>query len=545
MSTKLSKKILELYIDGYSVRDIAFMLKISEKYVNKVISLEGVEEKTRKEIISNVESSSRKQVKAISSIVNNLLSKLNEAFDLRDLKLASDILINLNNVGDKILERNNLILEKLESVKASKENSNQALDYIKPYGSQWDVYLCDKRFIVACIGRQWGKSTIFLAKLIDNALKEKGNFFWISPTYSQSKNIFLRCKEIFSNIILKSRDNELFIELNNNSTIYFKSSDRPDNLRGFTLNGCVLDEYAMQKDIYSDIIAPMLLTTRGFCYFVSTPKGKNHFYDLFRKYQDHEDYQFFQRSSENSTFITKEEIERLKNILPAKIYKQEIEAQFIDDSTSFFNNFSKCFIDIDYELPYIKRPEVFKSYSLGLDIAKDVDYTVITVLEEKTNMLVYFNRFKEKNYTYIAKLVSEVAKEYNNAIITYDATGVGNAMNELLQIALDKYDIVTVPYVFTNISKQNLIYSLAIAIEQGKILIPKIDEIYEEFESFKILSVSQNIVRLGAETGKHDDIIISLALAYYNLSEKFDYHDFIFKDIDKENNYDRAQNFTF
>lgn len=414
--------------------------------------------------------------------------------------------------------------------KEEKEKNYFIFD-VAPKGNQWQIFESQKRFIVACIGRQWGKSTTMLIKLFYNALQHKGDYFWISPTYKQAKIFFERSLDNFQKFIKSKNKSDLYVKLSNKSTIHFKTAERPDNLRGFTLSGVVVDEYAMIQPIYKQILAPALSTTNGFCYFISTPKGKNHFYDLYNKALEQKElYDVFSFPSETSSFISKQEIDLMKKELPLIIYKQEILAEFIDNNTSFFVGFDKCFNDSSIDnLPYIKKPSIGNSYVLGLDIAKHEDFTVITILENNSNELVYFERFNKKDYIYIANKVKEISKLYNNALVVFDATGVGEVFKELL----DSLEISNIPFVFNKTSKQNIIYNLALGIEKQNISFPKIKELVDELSVFEGYSKDGKLV-LSAPSGKHDDIIMSLALAYSRIQEVFDYSKLIIKEISNE-----------
>jgi len=79
------------------------------------------------------------------------------------------------------------------------------------------------------------------------------------------------------------------IELINGSEICLKGADNEDSLRGVSLDYCIMDEVSdMKRNVWQEIIRPMLTDRIGKALFIGTPKGKNHFWELFIKGQRHE-----------------------------------------------------------------------------------------------------------------------------------------------------------------------------------------------------------------------------------------------------------------
>ena len=60
----------------------------------------------------------------------------------------------------------------------------------------------------------------------------------------------------------------------------------PIAMRGIYLDGIVLDEYAdMDPRVWSEIIRPALADRQGWAVFIGTPKGRNAFFELWRRAQ--------------------------------------------------------------------------------------------------------------------------------------------------------------------------------------------------------------------------------------------------------------------
>jgi hypothetical protein len=77
------------------------------------------------------------------------------------------------------------------------------------------------------------------------------------------------------------------------------------------------------------------------------------------------------------------------------------------------------------------------------------------------------------------------------------------------------------PYPFTAASKSDLINNLALALEQGKITLPRPElapVLLEEMENFEYSVTDMGHVRTSAPSGQHDDTVMSLALAVWQVT---------------------------
>jgi len=161
----------------------------------------------------------------------------------------------------------------------------------------------------------------------------------------------------------------------------------------------------------------------------------------------------------------------------------------------------------DFQIEGMLLPN--RRYAMGVDLAKDTDYTVITILDitEKPYELVYFDRFNRMPYKYVTKKVRELYERFNYPKILIDQQGVGNAVIE------DVEDIAE-GFKFSNESKLNLISELMMALDHDRIRYPYIAEMINELKYFRYVR-TRTTYRMEAPHGMHDDCVISLALAVY------------------------------
>jgi len=156
-------------------------------------------------------------------------------------------------------------------------------------------------------------------------------------------------------------------------------------------------------------------------------------------------------------------------------------------------------------------------YVMGVDLARKVDWTVLTVIDCDTRQVVAFERFQKVDWSFQKERIAAMARRYNNAFIILDSTGVGDPIEQ----DLAQMNLSVRGFKFTGPSKKQLIEKLILAIEDRRITYPKIEELIEELEAFDIDEKG----RYGAPTGFSDDCVISLALAVDGLGAEIYTHD--------------------
>ncbi len=200
------------------------------------------------------------------------------------------------------------------------------------------------RWKVVVAGRRWGKTTLALQWLISGPIQPGELRWFVAPTYRQGKLIgWTILKRLFrqSKFPHKIAEAALDIVLPNTATISIKGADKADSLTGVGLGRVVMDEYAdMNKDVWPEIIRPMLADTKGNAMFIGTPDGFNHFYDMYMQQETSKNYKSWQFKSIDGGFIEPEEIEDMRD-LPEKTFRQEMEATFETVSTKAYYNFDR------------------------------------------------------------------------------------------------------------------------------------------------------------------------------------------------------------
>lgn len=384
----------------------------------------------------------------------------------------------------------------------------------QPYQQQIEDH--PARFKVVILGRRAGKTEMAINIVVSKAMEVPGRYWIVAPSYRQCKSIvWTRLKQLVKNDpYWEFNESDLSAKHTKRHTlIELKGADNEDNLKGVALQGLVMDEAAFIKaNVWPEILRPMLADTKGWAIFITTPKGRNWVYELFNK--NDPEWKSWNFPTEINSYIDKNEIEQARKDMSERLFKQEFRAEFLDDDTSVFKGVRSCTVgDL---LPPING----RFYVMGVDLAKTMDYTCLTVMDSVTRAVVAFERFQDIKWTEQKLRIQALASRYNNAMCVIDSTGIGDPIIDDLtnsNISLFYGDDGRPGFKFTNDSKFQLINQLAIAIEQRQITFPRIDILLEELMAYEYSIGDSGKIKYGAPIGKHDDTVVSLALAVWGI----------------------------
>jgi hypothetical protein len=324
---------------------------------------------------------------------------------------------------------------------------------------------------------------------------------WVSPVYKQSEKVFDEMARAFQPDFIKVNAQKLTIEVNG-STIQFFSAERYHNIRGFTFDYLVCDEFAfMAEQAWTEVLRATVLIKGKKVLLISTPKGKNHFYTLFNLDGINEQYKSFKMSSYDG-LAEKEEIDGARYTLPEHIFRQEYLAEFVDNGSGVFSN-----------VPILDTNHGSKFYA-GIDLGRADDYTVLTILNEKGNM-VYCERWRHNTWQNIINAMLPILSRFKPRVLI-EVNSIGDVIFE----QLGKVYASVYPFVTTSKSKQDIVEGLQVAIQNKEFTLLDLEWLKKEFDLFTYeYSPKTRSIKYSAPTGFHDDGVMSCCLAYQCLKE--------------------------
>lgn len=200
----------------------------------------------------------------------------------------------------------------------------------------------NQRWSFVLAHRRAGKSFALAADMVVRALrtrKEKAQFGYCAPSLKQARTIIWKHFKTILGAQLLSRckvsETTLSITLPNGAEIRVFGLNDPDSLRGFYLDGIILDESQdVSQDLISTVIIPALTDRRGWFVMAGTPKGLgNSFYRTYLKAKQFTDKWFLLELKASQTgILSEEDLQAAREELSEEDYEQEFEISFLSGS---------------------------------------------------------------------------------------------------------------------------------------------------------------------------------------------------------------------
>jgi hypothetical protein len=232
---------------------------------------------------------------------------------------------------------------------------------------QHSIFHSNARFKVAGCGRRFGKSYLATFIIITAAIAKKDAiYFFVAPTFAQARQILWeilksKVRNKLAKVINESR---LEVTLLNGARIMLKGADRPDTMRGVSLSGVVMDEFATMRDpenVWQKVLRPALSDQQGWALFISSPMGRNYFYDLYNQAKTNDDWESWQFTTIDGGYVPGSEIQSAMNDLDDRTFRQEYLASFESFDGLVVPNF-------DRELNSTKEvPTIHDTLIFGID----------------------------------------------------------------------------------------------------------------------------------------------------------------------------------
>lgn len=309
---------------------------------------------------------------------------------------------------------------------------------------QRDCMQHQTRFTVLACHRRSGKSHLAVYELAAAALQKKGNYAYVSPQKNQSKtNVWDVFKSILSNFIGEKasdgtdlvyfKESDITIRFFNGSVIYFLGGEDPDKIRGAKLEGVIVDEVAQTPmELWTEVLRPALMDTKGWALFIGTPKGINLFSELFYRGQDPSfkpDWSSRRFTCYDTKVLSEDEIESYKKETNENTFNREMLCDFsasADDQLLNLEQVEAAMHNLN-EIPQTKGLPLI----MGVDVARMGADTSAVVFRQ--GMYVEHPiTFEQGPLTVLARKIFDIYQERQPDYVVVDGTGVGGGLVDIL-----------------------------------------------------------------------------------------------------------------
>ena len=389
---------------------------------------------------------------------------------------------------------------------------------------QKTVYEHPARFKRLAAGRRWRKTTLAMRAALRGAAAGMP-MLWGAPTYRQCR---IGWEELYraAGGIADFGKSEMEVTVPpGNGRIAFVSLDDPDNARGKTAYGAVIDEAGFCSErAWYEVVRPMLSDCDGWALIMGTPRGHNWFWREWQAGLTDPEGMSWQAPTlgvriteqglvrephpmENPDFPFSEALQ-LYRTQPARVFEQEFLAQFVDDAGGVFRRV------MDAATATEQEPVRGHEYIMGVDWAKTADFTVLTMLDVKARRMVALDRFNQIDWSLQRGRLRALYERYKPVSIIAETNSIGEPNIE----ALRQENLPVQGFTTTNASKAQVIEGLSLAFEQGALAILNDPVLIGELQAYELERLPSGLTRYNAPEGMHDDCVISLALAWWGAS---------------------------
>ncbi len=359
---------------------------------------------------------------------------------------------------------------------------------------QQTVFKDPTRFKVIAAGRRCGKSRLSAVTLLIEALNcpEGSAVMYVAPTLGQARTIIWDLLMDLGRPVIKSAHiNNLEITLVNGRKILVRGADNQDSLRGVSLSYLVLDEVAFIKpEIWEKVLRAALSDKKGRAMFISTPSGRNHFYEWFQlgKSEEDEEWKSWHFTTADNETIDPKEIEAAKRTLSSFAFKQEYLSSFDNAGSGLFK---------EEWLKFGEEPKT-GSWYIAVDLAgfeevaksagaskKRLDQSAIAVVKVTEEGLWYVEKIEAGRWdiqTTAVNILKNI-REYEPLAVGIERGALKNAVLPYLSDLMRKNNCYAHIADLTHGNKKKVdrvVWSLQGRFEHGRVLLNS-EEDFDEF----------------------------------------------------------------
>lgn len=336
---------------------------------------------------------------------------------------------------------------------------------------------------------------------------------YFAPSYKLLGEAWRGIKNTVAPITRSANGSDHRIELITGGVIEMWTLEDENAGRSRKYKRVAVDEGGLVHDLgarWNDAIRPTLADYEGDGWILGTPKGHNFFWQMYTWGQDPlmADWMSWQMPTSVNPLIAPAEIEDMRRTMPADVYEQEVEAQFIRHDGAVFRNIEACLTAPTNATPAQHEGHEFVA---GLDWAQKNDFTCLSVVCVDCRCEIELIRFNQIGWSIQRDRVVTTCRKWQPYSILAESNSIGSPNIEAL---VEHDDLPVMGFETTASSKPKLIKSMALSLERAEFRwLPDPVGRSEMIAYEATVSATTGRVSYSAPEGGHDDTVIARCLA--------------------------------
>jgi hypothetical protein len=375
------------------------------------------------------------------------------------------------------------------------------------------ISLHPARIKIISMGRRWGKTTMAGSVCIACA-NDGAAVAWVVPTYKNARPVWRFAESIVRKEAARVgiRRSDRIIEFPSGGWLAIYTADNPTSILGEAFDLVIMEEAArVSPDVWSETLLPTLADRSGQAMLISTPRGRNWFWQEFQRgmADGNDQASFTAPTSANPMPTIRRAFDMARLRVSDRAFRQEWLAEFVEDGAGVFRNVRA----LSTLAPIAAVPGT--QYLIGVDWGRTNDATVLSVWDIGRRQEVALDYFTDLPFSVQYQRVQALAKRYTDALVIAEANNAQDAHVE----ALARAGVRVMPFITTNATKAVGVDTLAGALERGDVGLQADERGILEMEAFESSRTPSGLVRYAAPEGLHDDIPMARVIAYSGVAQ--------------------------
>ena len=394
------------------------------------------------------------------------------------------------------------------------------IELLKPHSEKQRQLITYDGSIAALCGRRFGKTDGCVQRIYYWMQQDPGLYWWVGLSW-RSASLKKAWREVtdIAKAILKIMGLQERNHINNSAheiripglgEIWFRTAENPASLAGEGIKGAVVDEFSLMSEIvWTEYLEATLLDHNGWVAFTGVPKGNNWASRIWAKAKSRAGWMQIHAETYDNPFIDNDAIDEIKSNVSESVFNQEYLAMIVADAGQVFSGVMKCVSDTWQEEPIAGH-----QYIAGVDVADQLDFTVITVIDVTLKEVCHIRRFNKCGYPALESRIKATHEKFRCGITTIETNNTGHSVMDHLALQ----NVVVNGFTTTNATKSAIIQNLQSAFEHSRIKIPSHDILITELQAYEGQRSKAGNMIYSAPEGMHDDCVMSLAIAWVGAS---------------------------